>query len=57
MAHFADGDKNDAGAHYRLGTALLKLGRAAEGACERELCGRIRANQRAQTSKPLSERQ
>ena len=38
---------SNAQAHYVLGTALIQLGRTAEGAHEREICGQMRAAERA----------
>ena len=42
-------DPDDAEAHFLLGTALIRLGRNTEGAHERQICGRIRAAERAKS--------
>ena len=41
---------NDAQAHYLLGTALIKLGRTAEGVRERQICRQLRAAERTMDS-------
>jgi len=43
--------QNDPEVHFVLGTALIKAGRAEEGAKERMLSSRLRANQRSQQAK------